>query len=277
MAIAMMLIPVGDAIAKHLSMVSSYSAGFLAWSRFAVGSLLIAPYVLSQSKNRTAFSRLFFKQQFIRAFLISSTIVMIIKGVSLSPLPDAFGAFFIGPILAVVLAVIFLKEQASRLEWLSVFLGFVGVLLVVQPSGQMSPGIPWALAAGVCYGSFLVATRWSAGNGSSQSQLATQLVFGAIILAPIAFNDLLTIGVSHPLTLLTMGLTSVSANYLLIIALSIAGAAWLAPVIYLQVVTATVIGVIWFSDIPNALSGVGLGIIVFTGFLRVPWGEVSKS
>lgn len=276
MAVAMMLIPVGDAIAKHLSTVSPYSAGFLAWSRFAVGSLLVAPFVLRHRSNRADFNPSFLKQQFIRACLISSTIVMIIKAVALSPLPDAFGAFFIGPILAVIMAVLLLKEQASRLEWLSVFLGFTGVLLVVQPSGQMSAGMFWALAAGVCYGGFLVATRWAAGNGTSQSQLAAQLIIGAIILAPLALDDLFSIGISHTLTLLMMGLTSVSANYLLIIALSIAGAAWLAPVIYLQVVTATFIGIFWFGDVPNAVSSAGLGLIVLTGLLRVPWAEIGK-
>ncbi len=276
MAIAMILIPVGDAIAKHLSTVSNYSAGFLAWSRFAIGSLLVAPFVLRHPSNRAEFKPAFLKQQFIRAFLISSTIVMIVKAVGLSSLSDAFGAFFIGPILAVIMAVLLLKEQASRLEWISVFLGFAGVLLVVQPSGQMSAGIPWALAAGVCYGGFLVATRWSAGNGSSQSQLAAQLMIGAIILAPLALNDLYDLGINHALTLLLMGLASVSANYLLIIALGIAGAAWLAPVIYLQVVTATVIGIFWFGDIPNALSGAGLGLIVLTGLLRVPWAEIGN-
>jgi len=283
MVLGMTLIPVGDAIAKFLSNTTAYSASFLAWARFSLGACILLPLVfLKRSASTLSYS--FYARQSIRGVLIALTVVTIIKAVSLSPIAEVFGCFFIGPVLSVILSVILLGERAKMAEWLSVILGFVGVILVVQPAffGFSSPqaatidvvidrsGLYWALLAGIFYGFFLVATRWAADIGDPLDQVTWQFMVAALVLAPFAIPDLLQYGVESLMFFFAMSLSSVLANYCSIQALARAKSAILAPVVYMQVVAATLLGIVIFNESLGIIAGLGLVIIVLSGFFRVP-------
>jgi len=276
MAIGMIFIPIGDALAKFISTQSAHSPGFLAWSRFAFGVIFLLPVGLAM-KVFHGRDRSFYLRQALRGFCISMTLVFIITAVSLSPLADVFGAFFIGPVFATILSVVLLGERVSWLGWVSVILGFVGVVMVVQPGLHGSSGVYFALLAGVFYGSFLTATRWAAGSGPPFAQLIAQMLFGFVFLLPFGINDLSSHGLQTPGLILVMGFTSAAANLASIIALKRASAAYLAPVVYLQVVAATIISVMFFSDSVNALAMAGLAVIVFTGILKIPPSALSAA
>jgi len=276
-----MLIPVGDAIAKFLSGTTHYSASFLAWARFSLGACLLLPLACLK-RSASTLSQAFFVKQSVRGLLIALTVVTIIKAVSLSPIAEVFGCFFIGPVLSVILSVFLLGEKARPAEWLSVILGFVGVLLVVQPTflgfGSVQTttielvdrsGLYWALLAGVFYGLFLVATRWAANIGDPVAQVSLQFVVAALVLTPFAIPDLLNYGVESLRFLLAMSISSVLSNYCSIQALARAQAAALAPVVYMQVVAATFLGIIMFNESIGMIAGLGLTVIVSSGLFRV--------
>ena len=146
MTIGMTFIPIGDAIAKQLSGISPLSAGFMAWSRFAFGLIALLPFVVSTGVFREVKPG-FLPKQCVRGFCIAMTLVFILSAVGKSPLADVFGAFFIGPVIATVLSVIWLKEHVNWLGWMTVVLGFAGVLMVVQPGGEINTGLIHALIA----------------------------------------------------------------------------------------------------------------------------------
>jgi len=276
----MTLIPIGDSIAKYLSSVTSYPPVFLAWSRFLLGACIMFPLAI-RTHGEASLTTTFYFRHSIRGLLIALTVVTIIKAVSISPVAEVFGAFFIGPVLSVILSVFLLNERASIADWLSVGFGFVGVLFVVQPEfigfsksdGSLSPaeqqGLYWALLAGVFYGSFLVSTRWAAGVGAPLAQVTMQFLVATLILTPFGLSVLIEQGVQLPWWLLLMGATSVLANYLSILGLARAKAATLAPVVYMQVVAATIIGVGFFGNQLGLFAAIGIGIIVLSGLLRI--------
>ncbi|MGI9333026.1 MAG: DMT family transporter [Gammaproteobacteria bacterium] len=271
MTVAMMLLPLGDGIAKYLTGATSYGSGFLAWSRFVVGVATVVPFACLTR----AFAGLgwrFAYQQAIRGALVAGAIGMIITALESIPLADAFGAFFIGPALATVLAALVLRERVTRIEWVAVALGFLGVLLVVRPSGDMSVGLLWALAGGSSYGGFLVATRWATNSGPAAAQLAGQLCFGLLILAPFGARDLVTHGIEAPGMLLLMGAISVTSNLLSILALARARAAFLAPVVYVQIISATAYSWLIFDQIVDTIAFLGLMLIIAAGISRIPFG-----
>ena len=271
MAIAMLLLPAGDTFAKLLTQETVYSAGFLAWSRFVVGSVIAVPVAWRLG----ALSRLgpdFFVRQAIRGGLVAGAITCVIKAVETAPLGDVYGAFFIGPTTAIGLAVILLGERVGWRDWVAVALGFVGVALVVKPTGALSEGLLWALASGCCFGGFLVATRWSAGSAPPMAQLAGQLAFGLLFLAPLGVGDVVTIGLVAPGLLLAQGLISATANLFQLLAVRHAGAARLAPVVYLQILAATTFGWLVFGDRPDAIAALGLATIISAGLFRIRAG-----
>ena len=306
MVVGMILIPVGDSIAKWLLNTTPYSPQLIAWVRFFIGGLVVLPFAL-QGSRFDWLEPVFLKKQLLRAILIVLTVVTIIKAVGMSPIADVFGAFFIGPILSVVLSSLLLRERATKLEWGSVVLGFMGVLLVVQPVFIMqligldvTPGIDartslgvrpdtdlkytelqsggapvstsgvyWALLAGIFYGSFLTATRWAAASGPPMVQVAVQFLLAGLLLTPFGLYDLAQHGFHEPLWLFANAVTSVLANLLSIMALARARPATLAPVVYMQVVAATIIGLFVFQESLSVLATLGISIIVLSGLLRI--------
>ena len=269
MALAMVLLPAGDACAKHLTAITAYGAGFLAWSRFVVGLALVAPAAAAGGQLR-GLGPMFLLRQAIRGGLVASAITCVINAVASAPLADVYGAFFVGPTAAIVLARLILNETVRPREWVAVLLGFAGVLLIVRPTGTVSPGLLWALAAGLSFGGFLVATRWAAGTAPPMAQLTGQLFFGFAFLAPLGIGDFQRLGIEAPGWLVAMALFSAVANLLQLFAVRHARAVVLAPVVYLQLVAATVLGWALFGDRPDGWTFAGLAVILLAGLLRVP-------
>lgn len=269
MALAMILLPAGDAVAKHLTAITAYGAGFLAWSRFVVGLALVAPAAAAGGQLR-GLGPMFLVRQALRGGLVASAITCVINAVKTAPLADVYGAFFVGPTAAIVLARLLLKEPVRPREWAAVLLGFAGVLLVVRPTGTVSPGLLWALGAGLSFGGFLVATRWAAGTAPPMAQLTGQLFFGFAFLLPLGLGDLLRHGIEAPGWLIVMALSSALANLLQLFAVRHAGAVVLAPVVYLQIVAATAFGWALFGDRPDGWTFAGLAVILLAGMFRVP-------
>lgn len=267
MLCGMLLIPAGDAFAKLITMAGPYSGGATAWARFVVGIAIVAPIVLS-TINLRGLSARFYVAQAIRGVLLAGTIGFILTGARVAPLADVFGAFFIGPLIATLLARLVLREEVRRFEWGAVAIGFVGVLMVVRPSAEMNPGLLWALAGGACYGTFLAATRWAAGVGPPLAQLLGQMTVGALVLTPIAAPEFLEHGVVHAGWLFGSGLCSALANLLTIIALASARAAVLSPLVYTQLISAAGLSCVVFADVLDPIAAVGLLVIAAAGFGR---------
>ena len=272
MALAMVLLPAGDAVAKHLTATTAYGAGFLAWSRFVVGLALVAPAAAAGGQLR-GLSPMFLLRQAIRGGLVAAAITFVINAVETAPLADVYGAFFVGPTAAIVLARLLLKEVVRPREWVAVLLGFAGVLLIVRPTGTISPGLLWALASGLSFGGFLVATRWAAGTAPPLAQLTGQLFFGFAFLLPLGIGDVVSFGIEAPGWLVTMALVSALANLLQLFAVRHARAVVLAPVVYLQLVAATAFGWTLFGDRPDGWTFAGLAVILLAGLARVPLGR----
>src|SRR6056297_381059 len=104
-------------------------------------------------------------------------------------------------------------------------------------------GMGFALLAGVFYGSFLTATRWLAGGFRPRFLLISQLLVGSVLLAPLAF------AMSAPamtpwIWMLLVGSAAGSAmgNFLLAMANRSAPASVIAPLVYTQLIAATMLG-----------------------------------
>ncbi|MEN0088525.1 MAG: DMT family transporter [Pseudomonadota bacterium] len=266
MIAGMMFIPLGDTFAKLLIAATPYSVELIAWSRFVVGAALALPLVLILGRWR-GLTRWFVPACILRGSIIALAIFLIITSLSTIPLALAFGAFFIGPGVATLLTWLMLREQVRPIEWASIAFGFVGVLLVVQPGVNFEIGFFYALAAGVMYGAFNTATRWTRPVGPPLAQLAGQLVVGTIVLTPLVAEELQFIELQEPWLLLGSGVASAIGNLLAIIAYGMARAAVLTPLIYTQLVSATALTFWIFKDQLNALSLVGLAIILVAGLL----------
>ena len=261
MLVAMSLIPLGDSAGKLLVSGHAISPFFLAFTRFAIGAVCIAPFI-----SRRAWALFGNWRIWLRGALISGGITSILMALRTEPLPNVFGAFFVGPIISYLLSWLWLKEQATPLRSLLLGVGFVGVLCIVQPSVTMSSGIFFAVLAGCFYGAFLTASRWLSHLAKPPALLFSQMLVAGLITAPLGLMFI------PPMPPTVIGLSLVSAlcsmlgNLLLIVAYARAPATRMAPLVYFQLIAAMIFGYLIFADIPNPLALVGLALLVVSGF-----------
>ncbi len=260
---AVTIIVIGDTAGTILSR-QGVDPTLVAWSRFVLAAAVLLPF------SGLSISELKYLKDWrvlIRGAFITGGIFCILTALKTEPMANVFGAFFIGPIVSYVLAIVFLGEKPSWQRTALLALGFFGVMLVVKPGFGASWGLLLALIAGTCHGSYLAVTRATAGSYRPRFLLISQLLVGSILLTPLG----LTVGIPE-LNLSVVALICLSAfssaigNYMLVIANKTAEASLIAPLVYGQLISATVIGTLVFSEWPDGLTIVGLSLIIVSGF-----------
>lgn len=265
------LVVVGDTAGKLLTQ-SGTDPIFVAWTRFAIAAVLLAPVLRPRRIERPGLTDW---RILMRAATLAAGICCILTALRTEPIANVFGAFFIGPVVSYILAVLFLGERPSALRTALLALGVLGVVLVVKPGFGATPGMFFALAAGVSYGVYLTMTRVVATGYRPQFLLMSQLLIGTVLLSPLGLS------VSWPapslpvaLLVLLSALGSAAGNFCLVLANQKAEASLIAPLVYSQLLSATVLGVLVFGDWPDPLALLGLSLIALSG-LGTLWTQHS--
>lgn len=262
MSAGMCFIPVGDTAGKLLG-GAGVAPVFVAWSRFGLGAIL----VLAVMRGRGFEFRVFRDWRYwARALLITVAVTCILTALTTEPIANVFAAFFVGPILSYFLAARALGETITRARTVLLFAGFCGVLMVVRPGGDISAGIGWALLAGMLYGCFLVATKWLSGTVAPRSLLLSHLTIGALLLTPWGIAAMPEADGTTIALVLASAAASAIGNLLHTIATRMADASRLAPLVYVQLVSATVMGILVFGEWPDGWSLAGLALLLASGF-----------
>lgn len=260
MFIAMSMIPAGDLAGKLLTGGHGADPAFVAWSRFTLGAAMLLPFVTGSVPRLLRDWRIW-----LRALLLGAGVLSIQTALRTEPLADVFAAFFIGPIVSYGLSALALREPVTPLRSVLMLAGFAGVLLVVRPGFGGSPGLLWAVLAGLFYGGYLTASRWLAHLGTARALSFTQFAVPALALAPLGLAHLPA--PSWPVAGLTLASAacSMGGNLLLLVAYGRAPATRLAPFVYFQLIAATALGWAVFAELPDALTWAGLILIVGAG------------
>ncbi|SLN22470.1 EamA-like transporter family protein [Pseudooctadecabacter jejudonensis] len=258
----MTCIVIGDTAGKILTQ-QGVSPLFVAWTRFALAGLVLLPFMGLQADDLRAVRD---PLVWLRALLIAGGIVCILTSLRTEPVANAFGAMFINPIVAFGLAAVFLKERVTVTRSVLLIAGFIGVLLVVKPGFGFTPGLGFALSAGLLYGAFLTTTRAVAQKYRPRLLLISQLLIGSVLLAPMGLSVLPT-AISLPMFgfILLSALASAAGNLLVVMASKTSPNTTIAPLIYLQLISATAIGYMVFGDWPDPISFLGLSVIFAAG------------
>jgi drug/metabolite transporter (DMT)-like permease len=260
---AVTFVVIGDTAGKLLT-ARGVDPFFIAWTRFALAAAVLLPFsglTLRELPNLRDWRVL------VRGTFITIGICCILTALRTEPIANVFGAFFVGPIVSYVLATLFMGEKPSRSRSMLLALGFLGVLLVVKPGFGASTGMVFALAAGGCYGAYLAMTRTVAGLYRPRFLLMSQLIVGSILLTPfgltVSFPDF---GLPIVVFIIASALSSALGNFLLVVASKSAEASLVAPLVYSQLFSATVAGLLVFEELPDGYAMLGLMLIAISGF-----------
>lgn len=263
--LAMFLIVGGDAAATVLT-GAGFAQVFIAWTRFALAAVLLAPLL---GLGRAELRHFLNWRLYLRTLFIVGGIVSILTALKTEPMANVFGGFFVGPVVSYFLSALLLGERITPTRTVLLLVSFAGVLLVVKPGFGMTVGMGFAILAGSFYGCYLVATRWLAGNFRPRFLLLSQLAIGAVVLAPFALGPVPDISLPVFGLIAVSALGSAGGNLLLVLVNRTTPAGVIAPLIYSQLLAAMVIGWAVFGQWPDGISLLGLVIIMAAGMSSV--------
>jgi drug/metabolite transporter (DMT)-like permease len=264
MTCAMLSVPLVDGLAKHLS--ASYSPLYLVWARYAIASLIVLP-LAAMTRPAPLFPAERRMSHVGRTVALMAATTLYFLAIARVPLATAISAFFVGPVMAVALALVVLKERLTMRKLASLALGFAGALVILRPGAVLEPGILLALGSGVCFAVYLITTRQASQASDPVKTLAFQCVVGALLASPQAVASWSVPAWNDALLFAALGGISVISHLLSIAAFRHADASTLAPLVYLELIGAALVGYLAFGDVPDATTIVGAVLIVAAGGL----------
>ncbi len=268
--------PVGDAVAKLLG--ESVPLGQVVLIRFAVQAVILIPMVLSSHRVWRVRGKIWGLILW-RTLLHVAGIAAMFTALKYLPLADAVAIAFVMPFFMLILGGLVLHEQVGPRRLSACAVGFLGTLLVVQPS-FVSVGWPALLpvAVAVIFSLFMLATRQIAKETDPISLQAVSGVLAVFIVLPLLIfgssSGFAPLHIIRPdvfdwTLLLGIGVLGTIAHLLMTWSLRYAPAATLAPMQYLEIPFATLLGLMIFGDLPNPLAGLGIVIIIGAGLYVV--------
>jgi drug/metabolite transporter (DMT)-like permease len=142
------------------------------------------------------------------------------------------------------------------------------MLVIVRPgSGLATIGIVFAIATLVCNAAFqLMSRRLALTEHPITTVFLSSLIgtVGATALLPFGLPDHLP-DLWQTILFLSFGVTGSVSHLLLMRAYRLAPASFIAPFIYVHIVQATISGLVFFGQFPDAVTLVGIAIILTSG------------
>jgi drug/metabolite transporter (DMT)-like permease len=272
MVLSMAALALTDALIKVSA--SSLSPAQVLFLLIGGGLVLFALIAILQGEkliDRRAFAPVLLLRYFVDVIGLVGTVLAL----SYVPLSTVGAITQATPILVTVGAVLFLQEKVSWRRWSSIAVGFLGVLLVIQPGAEeMDIAVFWAILAMVSFSVRDLVTRLTPPEIASAS-LATYTMVAAI---PFAIGWLLYNGESlFPAqanwVVVAIMVGSGSLGYLLLIAsLRVGELSVVMPFRYSRIIFLLLLGVLVFGERPSASMLIGATLIIVSG-IYIMWRE----
>lgn len=206
-----------------------------------------------------------------RGTLGLGTMTLAFTALAYLPLAEATTISFVAPLFSVVLSALVLAEPVGRHRWSAVALGFLGVLVVMQPAGSHLPPIGLALALTAALGVAAV-TITIRQIGRTESTATTVLWFTLFsMIASGAFMPFFARAHSAEewLLLVALGLAGGFGQLFLTSSLRVAPVAVVVPFDYAQLLWAVLLGWLIWDTRPLTTSWIGGAVVIGSGLYTV--------
>ena len=264
----------GDGIMKSLG--GEWPGTAVAALRYSIGAIGLG-VLLFLKEGRAGFRLPRPSAQLGRGFFVALATLAFFSSIFLMPLAEATAILFINPMLTALISAWLLKESAGRMTWAMTIIAFAGVLIVLRPN-IAALGWPAVLPVGAALGMafVMIFNRKVAGSGSVLLMQFLIAVIAApfLILAALAghFSGIAALHVPaltpHVLIICMIVACTASFSHMIVyLATTRASAAAIAPMSYVQLLVATVIGMIFYRDYPDAISLAGAALIIGSGLV----------
>jgi drug/metabolite transporter (DMT)-like permease len=262
---AVMLFAIGDVASKHLTML--YAVPLVMALRYAINlALIVAVFAPQQGRAVLRVNRPWLVG--LRAASLTLGSLMIGLALRHMPVAETIAIIYLSPFLVMFAAVWLLGEKASPIGWIGAAMGFAGVLLIARPgSGLDFWGVIFSLinaCAATCYNLL--------SRELAKTETTPALMFHTAWVGLAAFCIMLVATGTGPMPqgidwafIVLLGIIATAGHFLITAAYREADASLLAPVNYLHLFWAGLLGWLVFGHIPDAISLLGMAMIALAG------------
>lgn len=268
------VLSVGDAVVK--TMAGQWSPIAVAALRFSMGAVGLSSLLFWREGRQALHPQRPFLQV-IRGFCLAMATICFFSAIYVMPLAEATALIFMSPVFTAILSGVILKEKVSPVTWLASLVAFAGVILVLRPNlADVGLVALFPLGSAVFFSLMLVANRAVVGQGSALAMQAYIAFWAApfLIAAAIIGNasGIALYSAGYPSLIvvakcLIVAITASTAHWLVYIGTAKAGAAAIAPMTYVQLLVAIILGWAWFDNSPDLVTLLGSSIIIGAGLL----------
>jgi len=248
-----------------------FSVSLVLWARYGLHAAIMTVWIALSKKGSFRSANPMF--QIARGTLLAFSSTMAFAALRRMPVAEFTAIVMLTPVIATLIAWLWLKESVSRLRWVLVVGGFIGALIVVRPGSGI---VGWAallpLAAAFSNAAFQIMTSRFAPHedpfttnfytGVTGVTLATPLLLASVGDPTDVLLSASTVQVGALAAIAVLGTTG---HLLLILALGKAPASTLMPFQYVQLAVAAAAGYLVFKLAPDGWSWFGMAIIGVCG------------
>ncbi len=264
MVLAVFCFALMDVAMKHLAgHLSTFQVSFFRGATslpFILLWLVVAKRVHRIKPVRT-------KLHIVRALLTIGFLTMTVITLRELPLANAYAIFFVAPLLITLLSVPLLKEHVGIHRYSAVVVGFIGVLVMLNPNamGFMSLGVIAGLLATLGYSLGMILVRYMHRTETSESLMFFFVVGITVGCGLLALFDWQSVRWSDTKWLVLLGISGAIAQYLLTEAYRQAPPSVLSSFEYTAMIWAIGLGYLFWNELPGLWVLAGVAIVIASG------------
>jgi drug/metabolite transporter (DMT)-like permease len=267
-----------DATAKYLVTRANVPLVQVVWMRF-VGQFVMIILMLGLAAVPRLLTTRRLGGQLVRSGLLLSSTLLNFAALQTLRLDQTLTIQFLAPLMVAALAGPLLGEWVGWRRMLAILTGFCGILVVIRPGFQSIPtGIFFALGCMLTYTGFILITRYIAAFDTTEVTLTYSMLAGVLVMAPFAIATWVWPTDALLWTLvISLGFWGAVGHYFFILAYRRAPASSVAPFLYTQLLTMSVLGYAVFGDVPDRWTLAGSAIVVASGIYLVHRETVKRA
>lgn len=270
--LAITIFSIQDALSKHLgSLYPPVLITMIRYWAFAAFAIVLASR--SRGGLTTAVKTKRPVLQIFRGILLASQIVIVIFSFATVGLAHSQAIFSSGPLFVALLSMPLLGERVGWRRWTAIMIGLLGVLLILKPGGStfdLKLLIP--IASSLIFAIYVISTRLVSRDDTAMTSFFFTGIAGAVAITAVGPFYWTALAPEDWGWMLMLCITGTTSHFFLIKAYELLDAAEVQPLTYLQLVFASIIGVVIFGETIGVNVIAGSAIVVCAGIFTV-WRE----
>jgi len=208
-----------------------------------------------------------------RGLLLAAEICVMVEAFTLLGLVESLAIFTCYPLIVAALSGPILGERVRPYRWAAIGIGFIGVLIILQPGfAVFSPFALVAVASSIMFALYGLLTRYAARKDSAETSFFWTGTAGAVAMTAVGIWFWENMSGTDWAWMALLCMTGALGHYLLIRCYEVAEASAVQPFAYLQLVFGSAIGVGVFGEIIRWNVALGAAIVVAAGLFTL-WRE----